>query len=120
LSNFIRHDLQAFGFLLADEKCFWEPSQTVVWLGFVWDTQLGNVSVTDERIKRFEILLCSIVKNVTEGTTLIHARKLVGVSHWPVNAYEKCCRTDSETEVTCYVCMFESNGELECSCFYKC
>jgi hypothetical protein len=62
LGDFIRNDLQAFGFLLAD-NCFWEePSQTVVWLGFVWDTQLDNISVTDKRIKRFEIVICSIIK----------------------------------------------------------
>jgi hypothetical protein len=54
------------------------------------------MSVSDERI---EILLCSVIKNVTEDINFMH----------------ESCRIDSETEVTCYVCMVKSNGELEVS-----
>ena len=36
-SQYIRQDLIAFGFLIADEKCQWIPSQISVWLGYLWN-----------------------------------------------------------------------------------
>jgi hypothetical protein len=59
LSQFIKADLQLFGFLLAEEKCIWYPTQVIVWLGYVWNTISGVLSVTEERMLRFERLVVS-------------------------------------------------------------
>lgn len=45
LSSEIQADLIALGFILADEKCQWKPSQEIVWLGLVWDTEINNIGV---------------------------------------------------------------------------
>lgn len=76
LSAFVRTDLLKFGFLLADAKCMWVPSQTIVWLGYVWNALNGTVAVTNERILRFETLLSDIVEQVLKGHVYIFVRKL--------------------------------------------
>lgn len=35
LSSETQADLIALGFILADEKCQWKPSQEIVWFGLV-------------------------------------------------------------------------------------
>ena len=47
-SRYIRQDLIAFGFLIADEKCQWIPSQIIVWLGYLWNSKSGKLQVTNE------------------------------------------------------------------------
>lgn len=42
LSSEIQAGLIALGFILADEKCQWKPSQEIVWLGLVWDTEINK------------------------------------------------------------------------------
>ena len=41
LSKEIQTSLQDFGFLIAHDKCVWEPSQVVQWLGFKWCMTTG-------------------------------------------------------------------------------
>ena len=49
LSCFVREDIQKFGFLLAEEKCTWDPSPIATWLAHVWNMFSCTVKVTDER-----------------------------------------------------------------------
>ena len=39
-SNFMRGDLLNFGFLIADEKCNWQPLYAASWLGLEWNSEL--------------------------------------------------------------------------------
>ena len=34
-SRFVKESIVDFGFLLADDKCYWEPVRVIVWLGHV-------------------------------------------------------------------------------------
>ncbi|KAK3083122.1 hypothetical protein FSP39_014546 [Pinctada imbricata] len=75
-SERVRNDLIKFGFLIADEKCSWEPSQTLVWLGLVWDTREGKLMVTQKRLHK-------IIKSIGEflGTMVRTKQRLVKVKH---------------------------------------
>ena len=53
--------LGKFGFLLADEKCNWEPSLKVVCLGHLLDKQNNKLFITEERIKRLQIKIDSVL-----------------------------------------------------------
>ena len=33
----VKKDLENLGFLIAEDKSYWEPVQKLVWLGFIWD-----------------------------------------------------------------------------------
>ncbi|MCG7877889.1 MAG: reverse transcriptase domain-containing protein, partial [Candidatus Thiodiazotropha endolucinida] len=74
--QYIRHDLFQFGFLISEEKCQWVPSQKLVWLGYLWDTQSGTLQVTNDRIIRAEILLSDLISKIVEGRNIIAARKV--------------------------------------------
>ena len=56
VSHRIRADLIDFGFIIAEEKCNWNPVQVITFLGMVWDTSEGTIRITDERINM--ILKC--------------------------------------------------------------
>lgn len=79
MSAFIRQDLLAFGFLLADEKCSWDPALVVTWLGHVWDMLSGKVSVTPERLERLDRTLDWFISQVSKGFLIFTARKLAGL-----------------------------------------
>ena len=49
-----RSDLNDLGFLLADEKCVWEPKQIAIWLGHVLDTTSSQIRITEDRIIKTE------------------------------------------------------------------
>lgn len=54
LSSEIQADLNALGFIFADEKCQWNPSQEIVWLGLIWDTDINKTSVLNPRIQKLK------------------------------------------------------------------
>ena len=47
----IKSDLFACGFLIAEEKCQWQPTQVLYWLGFIWDSKDFAVQVSDSYFK---------------------------------------------------------------------
>ena len=61
VSKFVRESLPKFGFLIAEDKCSWEPSQVCTWLGYVWRFIDGFIFVTEERIRRLEATLDSLL-----------------------------------------------------------
>ncbi|XP_053378568.1 uncharacterized protein LOC128548167 [Mercenaria mercenaria] len=75
-SIFARQDLIKFGFLIAEEKCQWEPTQQSVWVGYFWDTRDGILKVTEDRICRTELFLESLIKSVCKGVVLFPVKKL--------------------------------------------
>ena len=46
----IHTDLLKFGLLPNEEKCVWEPCQSIVWLGTVINTAHSSIAATDKRI----------------------------------------------------------------------
>ena len=54
-SDYIKHSLDEFGFLIAQDKCKWGPSLEAVWLGYHWNMAEGKLYVTLDRIKRLEL-----------------------------------------------------------------
>ena len=43
-----------YGFLINEEESLWEPVQVITWLGTVFDTCQGFVSVTERRISKLK------------------------------------------------------------------
>lgn len=54
LSQIIQKDLYDLGFLIAEEKCSWEPTDELIWLGLVWNLTNGMVYVTQERVSKLK------------------------------------------------------------------
>ena len=75
----IKSDLENSGFILATEKCIWEPQQSIEWLGYVWNTKENTIRVTDSRIEITERQLHEIYEQVLTGKCLIPARYLASL-----------------------------------------
>ena len=75
------------GFLLAEEKCDWEPKQTAIWLGYQFDSCNEIIRVTDERIDRSKRVCQEILKSVSLGNFL-DTSKTFSFSHRPSPVYE--------------------------------
>ena len=73
-SRYIKQYLLDFGFLIADEKCQWTPTQTIVWMGYLWNSESGKLQVTNERICRTECLLNDLITKVTGGKVILPVR----------------------------------------------
>ena len=68
-SRFVRASLIDFGFLLADDKCNWEPAREAVWLGHVLNMSLYKLFITNDRIKRLEIFIDSLLYQVKQSNS---------------------------------------------------
>ena len=74
LSSFIKQELDSFGFLLAHEKCDWDPKQVTCWLGFEWDFSHGRLKVSADRMNRITTVLHDILIRVDKGQDLFSAK----------------------------------------------
>ena len=80
-SDYTSKTLGKFGFLLADEKCNWEPSLKVVWLGHLLDMQNNKLFITEERVKRLQIKIDSVLYQLrTNSKMLVHVKVLASVT----------------------------------------
>ena len=50
----IRQDLKRFGAVWNVKKSTWVPTQRIEWIGFVWDSKLGCISLTDKRVTKIK------------------------------------------------------------------
>ena len=75
-SLIVRADLTWYGFLINEEKFLWEPSQVITWLGTVFDTCQGFISVTERRISKLKNSI-NFIRNV-DGKT-VKVRDLTSV-----------------------------------------
>ncbi|MCG7875782.1 MAG: reverse transcriptase domain-containing protein [Candidatus Thiodiazotropha endolucinida] len=79
-SNFVRETLLSLGFLLASEKCHWQPCQQVTWLGHFLDMKEAKLYITEERIKRLETAIDSMIYQIDKDQyNLIHVKVLASV-----------------------------------------
>ena len=73
-SSLVRRTLVCAEFVTHSTKCKWEPTQCLVWLGFVIGLALGQMKVPQEKITSLrEVLRC------TRPATYIQARKLASI-----------------------------------------
>ena len=75
-SEKVRSDLNDLGFLLADEKCVWEPKQIAIGLGHVLDTTSSQILITEDRIIKTENNLTEIMSRINTGNLWIRAKAL--------------------------------------------
>ena len=80
ISQIIQYDLKKLGFLLAQEKCSWEPSQEVIWLGLLFNTKTGTVKITYNRIEKFLCTASVLITNVSNGYLSFPVRKLASIA----------------------------------------
>ena len=76
LSCYIRKSVTDFGFLLASDKCQWEPVQVIVWLGYVFDTMSAKIFVANERIEKtyyfYAVCFWQVSKLENSGFAQLH------------------------------------------------
>ena len=60
-SLYIKQNIVDFGYLLANEKCNWQPTLQMNWLGYYICMQSGKFFITEERISRLEIAIKSVL-----------------------------------------------------------
>ena len=48
----VRTDLISAGFVPNDEKSYWDPTQSLDWLGLTWNSREGTLSILPRRIKK--------------------------------------------------------------------
>jgi hypothetical protein len=78
-SQCIQSDLKSFGFLIAQEKCDWEPRVQVTWLGEVWNTELNLIKVTDTRVSKLLATLDWFIQKVASGQLFVKARDVASI-----------------------------------------
>ncbi|VDI24494.1 Hypothetical predicted protein [Mytilus galloprovincialis] len=59
-SKKIKSDLESFGFVIAHEKCIWEPAQKFTWLGFDWNLIDGLIQLSGKRVVKLKDCLNSL------------------------------------------------------------
>ena len=65
-SKYIESSLNQFRFLIADNKCSWKPMLQAVWLGYFWNMIEGKLYVTEDRIRRIEVAIESLLSYIGE------------------------------------------------------
>ncbi|XP_067041129.1 uncharacterized protein [Acropora muricata] len=75
-SLIVHADLTRYGFLINEDKSLWEPVQNITWLGTVFDTDRGFISVTESRISKLK----SSIKLIRKfGCKIVKVRDLASV-----------------------------------------
>ena len=80
ISNLIRKDLLELGFVIAESKCEWYPKQTIVWLGFEWNTDIGILKVTSERIDRATTIIEDVLESVKSGRNKFNVKVIASIA----------------------------------------
>ena len=74
-SRYVRHSIQEFWFLFAEEKCDWLPRRQVTWLGYFMCMDSGKSFITEDRIKRLEFTCKSVLYQLgTQKSRILPAR----------------------------------------------
>lgn len=79
LSLEIQADLNASDFILADDKCQWKPTEEIVRLGMVWNTEINKISVSNPRIQKLQGNIQNILEGFTAGFNLFEVRSIASV-----------------------------------------
>jgi ribonuclease HI len=55
-ASIIQSDLHQAGFITNEDKCVWQPTQSLIWLGIHWDGVTGTISISPDGIKTIKVL----------------------------------------------------------------
>ncbi|KAK3088526.1 hypothetical protein FSP39_020182 [Pinctada imbricata] len=80
VSEYIHASLKEFGFLIAEDKCSWEPCTYITWLGFIWDTQTGKLYISHDRVSRLLDSLNDILGVINETKRLFKVRQIARIT----------------------------------------
>ena len=80
LSDMVKSDLTKLGFLIAEDKCIWQPTQNITWLGCCWDMFTGTVEVSQARIDRLLSSLDQVITQVCRSQVCVKARRLASIA----------------------------------------
>jgi len=50
IASRVRSELHQAGFITNSDKSIWEPTKIITWLGLIWNSTLGTVSITPRRV----------------------------------------------------------------------
>lgn len=75
----VQKDLQELGFLIAEEKCVWEPQSSLTWLGLRWDMTEGKVFITEKRIEKLQKNIDKILQKTTSQSMAL-VKEIAGVA----------------------------------------
>ena len=79
-SRFVKESIVYFGFLLADDKCYWEQVREIVWLGHMLNMNEHKLYITEERIRRLESFTDSLLFQLRgNSSSIIKVRALASV-----------------------------------------
>ena len=79
-SLFCKRAILEFGFLLAHDKCTWEPTQVAIWLGYLLNFKINRIFIKEDRIVRLEHSLDKLIGMIIKGDyPLVPARFLASV-----------------------------------------
>ena len=76
----VKSDLEQLGFLLADEKCQWEPVRSITWLGYNWNLDSHEIKVTNDRITKVCTALQVLLNKHNHGINIIPVKELASVA----------------------------------------
>ena len=79
LSSLIQTDLKRFGFVIANEKCQWQPSQLITWLGLIWDMKSGTLHLTQDRMGKLVRSIQIVLSQLSSGNRAVAVRLLAGI-----------------------------------------
>ena len=68
------------GFLLADEKCQWEPVRSITWLWYNWNSDSHEIKVTNDRITKVCTTLQVLLNKHNQGINIIPVKELASVA----------------------------------------
>ena len=71
-----KNDIVRSGLVPNEDKGVWKPSQTIEWLGFLWDLKLGILRVPEKRVLELYALISAMLSNFHR----VRARTLIKVS----------------------------------------
>ncbi|CAC5415156.1 unnamed protein product [Mytilus coruscus] len=108
-SQKVKTDLINSGFVPNKDKCNWNPSQDIDWLGFHWDLKLGKLSVPNKK-------LCDIVQlcYLLQTGSRVKIRDLVGFCGFL--RYSELCPTKANnlSFKAEYLEIFISSSKTDC------
>ena len=104
----VRGYLTRYGFVINEEKSLWEPVQVITWLGTVFDTYQGFISVTDRRVSKLKSSIDLLRKDDSKIFKVRVVASVVGC-HLAHSLRWKC----SQNYDTCFVHSCKSETVME-------
>ena len=75
----VQNDLKKVGFIIADEKCEWEPKTVITWVGHIIDTEKFKLFIPEKKLIKCEKLLSDIYSKIDIFISIKMIAKLVGL-----------------------------------------